>query len=115
MAELPAKGKCIWKYCLGNAWSQRVVSYDLHDMMKSSNGNIFRVTDPLWGESTGHWWIPLPKSSDTELWYFLWSAAEQTIEQTIETPVMLEAVSLTMMYVQFRHCYAFHPIGQFHR
>ena len=24
------------------------------DMMTSSNGNIFRVTDPLWWESTGH-------------------------------------------------------------
>ena len=27
-------------------------------MMTSSNGNIFRVTGPLWGESTGHRWIP---------------------------------------------------------
>ena len=28
-------------------------------MMTSSNGNIFRVTGPLWGEFTGHRWIPL--------------------------------------------------------
>ena len=27
-------------------------------MMMSSNGNTFRVTCPLWGESTGHRWIP---------------------------------------------------------
>ena len=27
-------------------------------MMTSSNGNIFRVTGPLCGEFTGHWWIP---------------------------------------------------------
>ena len=27
-------------------------------MMMSSNENIFRFTDPLWGESTGHQWIP---------------------------------------------------------
>ena len=27
--------------------------------MTSSNGNIFRVTGPLCGEFTGHWWIPL--------------------------------------------------------
>ena len=26
-------------------------------MMTSSNGHIFRVTIPLWGESTGHRWI----------------------------------------------------------
>ena len=28
-----------------------------HDMMTSSNGNIFSVTGPLWGEITGHRWI----------------------------------------------------------
>ena len=37
-------------------------------MKTSSNGNIFRVTGPLWGESTGHRWIPLTKASDAELW-----------------------------------------------
>ena len=26
--------------------------------MTSSNGNIFRATGPLWGEFTGHRWIP---------------------------------------------------------
>ena len=31
------------------------------DMMTSSNGNIFRVTGPLWGEFTDHRWIPLTK------------------------------------------------------
>ena len=29
----------------------------------SSNGNIFRGTGPLWGESTGHRYIPLTKDS----------------------------------------------------
>ena len=40
-------------------------------MMTSTNGNIFRVTGPLWGESTGHWWIPLTKACDAEIWYSL--------------------------------------------
>ena len=44
-------------------------------MMTLSNENIFGVTGPLWGESTGHRWIPLEKASDAELWCFLWSAA----------------------------------------
>ena len=44
------------------------------NMMTSSNGNIFRVTGPLCREFTGHWWIPLTKASDAELWCFLWSA-----------------------------------------
>ena len=30
-------------------------------MMTSSNGNDFHVTAPVWGESTGHRWIPLTK------------------------------------------------------
>ena len=51
-------------------------------MMKSSNRNIFRVTSPLCGESTGHWWFLLPKISDAELWCFLWCEPEQTAEQS---------------------------------
>ena len=35
-----------------------------------TNGNIFSVTGPLRGESTGHQWIPLAKASDAELWSF---------------------------------------------
>ena len=49
-------------------------------MIKSSNGNIFRVTGPLWEEFTHHRWIPLTKASDAELWYFLWFAPEQIIQ-----------------------------------
>ena len=52
-------------------------------MMTSSNGNIFCVSGPLWGEFTGHRWILLTKASDAELWCFVWSALEQTVEQTI--------------------------------
>ena len=35
---------------------------------------------PLVQEFTGHWGIPLTKASDAKLWYFLWSAPEQTVE-----------------------------------
>ena len=35
---------------------------------------------PFDGKSTGHRCIPLTKSSDAELWCFLWSAPEQTVE-----------------------------------
>ena len=45
-------------------------------MITSSNGNIICVTGPLCREFTGHRWIPLTKASDSELWYFLWSAHE---------------------------------------
>ena len=40
-------------------------------MMMSSNGNLFRVTGPLWGESIGHRWLPLTKASDVELMFCL--------------------------------------------
>ena len=58
--------------------------------MTSSNGNIPRVTGPLWGESTGPRWIPPTKYSDAGLWCFLWSAPEQTIEQ----PVIWDVIAL---------------------
>ena len=51
-------------------------------MMTSSNENIFRVTGPLWRESTGHRWIPLTNANDAELWSFLRSAPEQMVEHS---------------------------------
>ena len=61
--------------------------------MTSLNENMFRVTGPLWGESTDHRWIPLTKASDTGFGVFL-AAPEQTVEQTIEAPVIWDAVAL---------------------
>ena len=56
-----------------------------HNMMTSSNGNIFRVTG-LCDENppvTGGFPPPPPpkKASKAKLWCFLWSALEQTAEQ----------------------------------
>ena len=65
-------------------------------MMASSNGNIFRVTCLLWGESIDGRWIPLTKDSDAELWYYLWFAPEQTVEQTIEMQVIWDAMASIM-------------------
>ena len=53
-------------------WYRSIYPFIL--MMTSSNGNIFRVIGPLCGEFTGDRWIPLTKTSDAELWCFLWSA-----------------------------------------
>ena len=65
-------------------------------IMTSSNGNILRVTGPLWGESTGDWWISLTKASDVGHWYFLWSVPEPTVEQTIETSMIWDDIALIM-------------------
>ena len=50
-------------------------SFMLHfATMTSSNGNIFRGTDPLCREFTGRRWIPLTQASDAELLSFHGSA-----------------------------------------
>ena len=51
---------------------------------------------PCVREPTGHRWIPLTKTSDAELWCFLWTTPKQTVEQTIEMPVIWDAVVLIM-------------------
>ena len=71
------------------------IVYDFEIMM-SSNGNIFRVTGPLWGESTGYQRITLSKTSGAGLWCFIWSTPEQTAEQTMETPLVWDAIALIM-------------------
>ena len=73
-----------------------LVWWSTGDMMMSSNGNIFHVIGPLWGKFTGHQWIPLTKANGSELWCFLWSAPEQTVEQTVETLVIWDAIALIM-------------------
>ena len=40
-----------------------------------------------WPFVLGHRWIPLTMASDAEFWCFLWSASEQMVEQTLQTPV----------------------------
>ena len=74
-------------------------------MMTSSNGNIFRVAGPLWGEFTCHRWIPLTRASDAELWWFLWSAPGQTAQQIIETPVIWNAIAPTITSMWCLHLY----------
>ena len=81
-----------------------LLASDKNRMMTSSNGNLFRITGPLSGESTGHRWIPLTKASNAELWYFLWSAPEQTADQTIKTPVIWEAIALIMTSLYWPKC-----------
>ena len=53
-----------------------IITWAMDDVIKWKH-----FAGPLWGESTGHRWLPLTKASDAELWYFLWSAPEQTIKK----------------------------------
>ena len=61
------------------------------------NWKHFSRNRPLFGEFTGHRWIPLKKARDAELWCFTRSATEQIIEQTIETLVIWDASVIVMI------------------
>ena len=41
--------------------------------------------------------VGVPKASDAELWFYLWSEPEQTAEQTFEAPIIWDAIALSMM------------------
>ena len=56
--------------------------------------NYFPLYWPFARGIQGHRWIPLTKASDAELWYFLISAPEQALKQTIEKPVIWDAFAL---------------------
>ena len=42
--------------------------------------------------------FPPTKASDAEIWCFLWSVAEQTVEQTIDTPVIWDAIARSLWH-----------------
>ena len=61
--------------CIGiYDWTQ----FGLHDA--AIKWKYFPCYWPFVRESPGHQWIPLTKTSGAELWWFLWSAPEQTVE-----------------------------------
>ena len=45
--------------------------------------------------------VAITKASDAELLYFLWIAPEQTVEQTLGTPVIWDAIALIMTSMQW--------------
>ena len=56
-------------------------------MMLSSNGNIFRVTGPLWGESNGDRWIPITRSMTQSFEVFVdLCLSKQSRRRRFETP-----------------------------
>ena len=64
----PRKALTFW--CRRTSAVLYIFVWIMHFMMTPTNGNSFRVADPLCGEFTGHRWIPLTKASDAELWWF---------------------------------------------
>ena len=58
------------KHTTEQSWWQMEPEVIAKVMMKSSNGNIFRVTGHLCAEFTGYRWFPRTKASDAEIWFF---------------------------------------------
>ena len=58
-------------------------------------------------ESTNQLWIPITKASDTELWCVLWCSWDQNNGQTIETPVIWDAIIMKHFCIL---SYTFHHI-----
>ena len=81
--------RCISQHTCAHIECQKHRNPD--DLMKWKH---FLCYWPLCGEFTDHRWIPLTKASDAELWCFPWTAPEQTVEQTMETPVIWDVIAL---------------------
>ena len=69
-----SNSQAFWQI-LSFCWAYMLLAVPLL-MVTSSNGSSLRVTGLLCVEFTGHRWIPHTKTSDAELWCFLWSASE---------------------------------------
>ena len=56
---------CVFQWSLTSFWKAIILVPAVKQsfIMTSSNGNIFRVTGPLYWDFTGYQWIPLTKAS----------------------------------------------------
>ena len=59
-------------FCYGHKNGAKISDYWTHNMVKWRYNKAFRITDPLWGESTGHRWISSQLARCTQLWYHFW-------------------------------------------
>ena len=67
------------------------------DMVTSSNGNISALLARCAGSSPVPGEFPSQRPVSQGLWCFLWSAPEQTVEWTLERPVIWGAIALIIM------------------
>ena len=93
------KNRCLWLIDIGAWLCPSVSEATLGNIRNMSHGPT--VIGPLCGEFTAYRWIPITKASDAELWWLLRSPPEQTVEQTMETPVIWDATLLIITSLQF--------------
>ena len=83
-------------------WDFRSQVCHTHIMMTSLNGNIFRVTSPLYGEFTGQLWIPNTKASDAEIWYF---------DRRLNKRLSKQSIHRVPSHPLWRHCHVEACVG----
>ena len=82
----------VTKHAILALWHNRVYNFYYNNccMVTSSNGTIFRVTDPLCGEFTGHRWIPHTKARDASFDFLIMRPNKRLSRQSLgwwfETP-----------------------------
>ena len=95
--------------------SQRPVMQNA--VLSSPNGNIFRVTGPLWGESTGPRWIPLTKASNAGALMYSLICARTNGWVNNRDPGNLRCnfahyeVTVMVSMLWYHHYYPFHRIA----
>ena len=80
------------------AWCRQAASHHL-DRRRSNLPTPYAVTRPQWVNDDR--WIPLTKVSHVELWCFLWCIPEQTVERTVEMPVIWDSIALIVTSLQW--------------
>ena len=78
-SELCSKQSALWHWFLLRKFVTAAIT------VRATHDDVIRWKHfprhwPLCGEFAGHRRIPLTKASDAELWCFLWSELEQTVE-----------------------------------
>ena len=64
----------------------------------------------LYGEFTAHRWIPLTKTSDTELWCFFLSAPEQAIVRLVIWDAIMQIILHVYCLILLTWIYALYEI-----
>ena len=78
----------------GHTLNTGILGENLHeDVIKWKHFSRYKL---FVREPTGHRWFPRTKASDAEIWCFLLAVSRQTVEQTIQTPVIKDAITLIM-------------------
>ena len=101
-----SNGECYW-LCIWNMFlyhSLYIIIYTELAMMTSCHGNTFRVTDTLYGESTGHQWIPLTKSKYRGLWGFFGVRLNKCMNKRLNRRLRrynAHATSFKLIWIQY--------------